>query len=123
MTCWKLTSSSKLFVRLPKKRNPNGEAEPRTDCSGCHTQYPSALPIPGFTVNTTHNARSANVNQQSVSALLNRTGVNSNFDNPDWSPILKLGLGGDDHPTIFSSTNDPDYQLLLQWIQTGNSSD
>ena len=91
-------------------------------CSGCHTQYPSALPIPGFTVNTSHNARSANVNQQSVSALLNRTGVNSNFDHPEWSPILKLGLGDDDHPTIFSSANDPDYQLLLEWIETADMS-
>ena len=88
-------------------------------CGSCHSQYPSALQIPGFTVNTQHSDRSANVNHQSVTALLNRTGVNSNFDNPLASPILRLTRGESGHPVIFGSTNDPDYQSLLQWIASG----
>lgn len=88
-------------------------------CSGCHDYYPTWLQLPGFTTNTQHWEQSVNVNHQSFSALLSRTGINSNFDHPEWSPILDVTLGNHGHPTVFSSPSDPDWELLLEWIQSG----
>ena len=79
------------------------------------------MQLPGFTTNTQHWEQSVNVNHQSFSALLSRTGINSNFDHPEWSPILDVTLGNHGHPTVFSSQSDPDWQLLLEWIESGSN--
>ena len=111
-----------IYPRPDNTLWPAVEAALKNKCSSCHNGNPTAVTLPEFTTKTS--GSKLFINKDKRNGFYNRVGINSNFDNPEQSPILRLPLGNTNgykgnHPQVWT-TSDPEYQLLLQWIQNAN---